>query len=97
MRTWSNTSSCSRLCLSRKPCCATDHHCRSSLLYCLQEQHARVERYKQLLAPFILRRLKSEVATQLQTKKQVVQVRGHPRCTGWETRAEGAGRPAWGL
>jgi len=34
-----------------------------------------VERYKALLAPFILRRLKSEVATQLMPKKHVVEVR----------------------
>ncbi len=42
----------------------------------VQEQAAKVERYKTLLAPFILRRLKSEVATQLIAKKHVVEVRG---------------------
>jgi hypothetical protein len=46
------------------------------LLLPLQEQAARVERYKALLAPFILRRLKSEVASQLIAKKQIVEVRG---------------------
>ncbi|GAX85084.1 hypothetical protein CEUSTIGMA_g12504.t1 [Chlamydomonas eustigma] len=37
------------------------------------EQAARVDRYKALLAPFILRRLKSEVATQLVPKKHIVE------------------------
>ena len=49
------------------------HHIRTAVP---QEQAARVERYKKLLAPFILRRLKSEVATQLMSKKHIVQVRG---------------------
>eukprot|EP00798_Chlamydomonas_sp_ICE-L_P009154 gene9154-16279_t len=35
------------------------------------EQEAAIERYRSLLAPFILRRLKSEVASQLAKKKQV--------------------------
>ncbi len=47
----------------------------------LQEQAARVDRYKALLAPFILRRLKSEVATQLIAKKHHVQVR--VQCSVW--------------
>ncbi|KAG1655262.1 hypothetical protein FOA52_009819 [Chlamydomonas sp. UWO 241] len=38
-----------------------------------EDQEMRVERYKALLAPFILRRLKSEVATQLIAKKHVVE------------------------
>eukprot|EP00798_Chlamydomonas_sp_ICE-L_P007107 gene7107-211_t len=37
-----------------------------------EEQAAAIERYKALLAPFILRRLKSEVATQLAKKAQMV-------------------------